>query len=115
MKRDITPLTPRGETEIEMKRPMVSGVLYERGRASCQPQWRRGGAPEELLPWLLRLICARKDQHAQGSNLAQAAHGLQLMPCMMLHFCEAATATPSGDKNMLLQAGTALAGSGSAR
>ena len=48
MKRDITPLTPRGETEIEMKRPMVSGVLYERGRASCQPQWRRGGAPEGL-------------------------------------------------------------------
>ena len=31
-----------------MKRTMVSGVLCKRGRASCQTQWRRGGAPEEL-------------------------------------------------------------------
>ena len=45
-----------------------------------------------------RLICPRKDQHAQGSNLAQAAHGLQLTPRMMLHGCEAATLTPSSDK-----------------
>jgi hypothetical protein len=44
------------------------------------------------------------DQHAQGSNLAQAAraHRLQLMPRMLLHGCEAATVTPSGDKKMLI-------------
>jgi hypothetical protein len=34
---------------------------------------------------------------------------------MLLHGCEAATVTLSGDKKMLIQAGTALAGSGSAR
>jgi hypothetical protein len=34
---------------------------------------------------------------------------------MPLHGGEAATVTPSDNKNMLIQAGTALAGSGSAR
>ena len=42
--------------------------------------------------------------------MAHAAHGLQ--PCMLLHGCEAATVTLSGDIKMLLQAGTALTATG---
>ena len=42
-------------------------------------------------------------------------HRLQLTPCMLLHGCEAATVTPSGDKKTLFPAETALDGSGCAR
>ena len=59
------------------------------------------------------------DQHTQLAGIepgtSRNSNRLQLTPRMLLHGCEAATVTPSSDKKMLIQAETALAGSGSAR
>ena len=43
--------------------------------ACSQPSWRRNDAPEECICHAVVACSHHMDQHAQGSNLAQAAHG----------------------------------------
>ena len=99
-----------------MKRPMVSGVLCKRGRASCETQRRRRGASEELashanVDVVPAEISMRRDRTWRKLHTVFYSHALH---AAAVHGCDAATVTPSGDEMRLLLAETALAGSGCA-
>ena len=91
------------------------GVLA--ANAAGRPVRRSGAEMAHLKSFvpMLMLMLAPQRSACTGIEPGASRTGLWLTPCMPLHGGEAATVTPSDNKNMLIQAGTALAGSGSAR